>query len=137
MLGWRFTIGDESLLDTTCNDRDGLIASWEVSVMHGTDWLDQLTAAGKITTVELNGGYPDLYSVCSKDLMPYVKNTETFPPRNHSFPRNKDYEPYEGYLLLGEDNIYAFCMTVFYFHYQALIDYPPDKPLFIQMFDLS
>lgn len=63
MLGWEIFI----------KNQDQTIASWMVG-SSGTDWLRNLAKEGKAVDVAVNCGYPHVFSMKARDLIPILIN---------------------------------------------------------------
>jgi len=63
MLGWEIFV----------KSRDQTIASWMMG-SSGTSWLRELVKEGKATDVAINCGYPHVFSMKARDLIPILIN---------------------------------------------------------------
>jgi len=63
MLGWEIVV----------TNKDQKIASWMVGIS-GTDWLEDLVKQGVAKDLTTNNGYPNIFSLPAKVLIPILLN---------------------------------------------------------------
>ena len=61
MLGWEIIVKNQEVT----------LASWRASAW-GTDWLENLVKEGKAQNLATNSGYPQIFSMKAKDLLPIL-----------------------------------------------------------------
>lgn len=110
MLGWWITVySDEK------REKQHLIASWECGVS-STDWLDNLCKSGDAVQTLNNGGYPNIYQMQAKHIVPWLSDGK-ISPQGHT--ASIGYSPLK------------------LFHPETLHNFPSEAVLTVQVYDLS